>query len=129
MELEVKIRNCGEVISPIIKAAHFTEQAGLPPTTKQAILSMVKLEQKDTVLFQFKEAFETLVANFDMEKETNTSLWGQNIHGGRRSRRDDHDEIYEEHERYEGKGRKHGRRDNGDESPNRYREEEERSRR
>ena len=55
------------------------------------ILSMVKLEQKDTVLFQFKEAFETLVANFAKEKETNTSLWGQNIHGRRKSRKDDHD--------------------------------------
>ena len=128
MELEVKIRNSGKVISPIIKAAHFTEQAGLPPTTKHAILSMVKLEQKDTVLFQIKEAFETLVANFAKEKETNTSLWGQNIHGRRESRKDDHDEMYEEHKRYEGRGRKHGRRNNRDVSPNTYREEEGRSR-
>ena len=75
MELKVKIQNSGEVISPIIRAAHFTEQAGLPPTTKQTILSMVKLKKKDTVLFQIKEAFETLVANFAKEKETNASLW------------------------------------------------------
>ena len=65
MELEAKIKNSGETISPMFLAAHFMEKAGLPDTTKQSILTMVKLEEKRTVLTQIKKAFETLVANFD----------------------------------------------------------------
>ena len=53
------------------------EKTGLPDTTKQSILTMVKLEQRNTVLAQFKEAFETLVANFDKDDKANTSFWGR----------------------------------------------------
>ena len=60
---------------------------------------MVKLEQRNTVLAQFKEAFETLVGNFDKNDEANTSFWGKNSHDQRYSRRDSYDKRFEEDKR------------------------------
>ena len=132
-ELERKIRNSGETISPMFLANHFMERAGLPDTTKQSILTVVNLEKQETLLTQVKKAFETLVANFDKENKINDSLWGQNIHCERSKspvrneqeeerrrrkktrdrergrRRDDHDEMYEEYERRGSRRRKYSR--------------------
>ena len=119
IELEAKINNSREVISPMFLAAHFLEQTGEKDTTKQSILTMVKLEEKKTVLIQIKKAFETLVANFD--KEANTSFWGQNNYEGRYSRRDNYDRRYGDNRRYE-------RRDERDERQDRDREEGDRER-
>ena len=88
MELEAKIKNSGEEISPMLLAAHFMEKAGLPDTTKQSILTMVKLKETRTVLTQIKKAFETLVANFDKGDETNTNFWGRSNFGESYYRRD-----------------------------------------
>ena len=96
LELEAKIKNSGETISPMFLAVHFMEKAGLPDTTKQSILTMVKLKQRNTVLAQFKEAFETLVRNFDKYDEANTSFWGKNSHDQRYSRRDSYDKRFGE---------------------------------
>ena len=76
-ELEAKIRNSGETISQMFLAVHFIEIAGLQDTTKQSILTMVKLEETRTVLTQIKKAFEIQVANFDKENEANISFWGR----------------------------------------------------
>ena len=83
LELEAKIRNSGETISPMFLAVHFMEKAGLPDTTKQSILTMAKVEERNAVLTQIKKAFKTLVANFDKDDEANTSFWGKNSHDGR----------------------------------------------
>ena len=66
---------------------------------------MVKLEQRNTVLTQFKEAFETLVGNFDKNDEANTNFLGKNSHDQRYSRRDSYDKRLGKDERYEGRGR------------------------
>ena len=121
--MEAKIRNSGETISPMFLAAHFLEKAGLPDTTKQSILTMVKLEEKKTVLTQIKKAFETLVANFDKEDEANTSFWGQSHYGRGYSRRDDYDRRIGENGRYKERGRQYDRRDSRDERQDRNREE------
>ena len=54
-------------------------------------MTMVKLEEKKTVLTQIKKAFETLVANFDKGDEANTSFWGR-----RYSRRDGYGKTFGE---------------------------------
>ena len=96
LELEAKIRNSGETISPMLLVVHFMEKAGLPDTSKQSILTMTKVEERNTVLTQIKKAFETLVANFDKEDEANTSFWGKSSYNGRYSRRDDYDKRFGE---------------------------------
>ena len=127
LELVARIKNSGGTISPMF-LAHFMESAGLPDTTKQAILTMVKLEQRSTVLVQLKEAFETLVRNFNKNDEVNTNFWGKNSHDQRHSRRDSYDKRLEEDERYKGRGREHNRKDSRDGRRDNSKEEEEKKR-
>ena len=89
----------------MLLAVHLVERAGLQDTTKQSILTMVKLEETRTILEQIKKAFETLVANFDKEDKANISFWGRSSYEGRYSRRDGYDKILEEDGRNEGRGR------------------------
>ena len=67
LQLEAKIKNSREVITPLFLVTHFLERGGIEDITKQSILTMVKVKEKKTILVQVKKAFETLVANFNQD--------------------------------------------------------------
>ena len=67
LQLEAKIKNSREVITPLFLVTHFLERGGIEDITKQLILTMVKVKEKKTILVQVKKAFETLVANFNQD--------------------------------------------------------------
>ena len=68
---------------------------------------MVNVREKKTILVQVKEAFKTMVANFDRENSANSSFWGQTGDPRRHSRRDDYDRRHKGEERIGGRnGRK-----------------------
>ena len=84
-QLEQKIKNQGEQISPVYLEIHFLENARLCSHTLQAILGKVDLENRTTVLKEVKKAYEILVKTDD----SNETYWGQNERGRSRERRPD----------------------------------------
>ena len=72
-QIEQKIKNQGEQISPVFLAIQFLENAKLPSHTLQTILGKVNLENRTTVLKEVKKTYEVLVKN----DESNVSYWSQ----------------------------------------------------
>ena len=54
LQLDAKIKNRGGAISPSFIATHFIERVGIEDTTKQSILSIMKVEDKTVRLEQIK---------------------------------------------------------------------------
>ena len=87
-ELEVKIRNQGEALSPVYLAIHFLELSDLPEITKQNILTKVDLENREKVLGQVKQAFAIMVKKMETKADENISYWSRQEDRGRRRKKE-----------------------------------------
>ena len=75
-EIVSRMKNLGNMVPDVFLAVHFLERSVQPEMTKQNILSVLDLEDKNNIFKEVKKKYENLVSAVG-EEDLERVFWGQ----------------------------------------------------